>query len=67
MNHAQNTIIKRFIFTGTPGSGKTSVLQGLQDQGYEVIKESATDLISLLQSQGWPYPWEDPNFIDLLV
>ena len=41
------TQIKRFIFTGTPGSGKTSCLKELEKSGYTVIYEAATDVISI--------------------
>lgn len=42
--------IRPFIFTGTPGSGKTSVIVELEKSGYVVVPESATDVIS--QEQG---------------
>jgi predicted ATPase len=32
--------VKRFIFTGTPGSGKTSVIKELKKLGYAVIFEN---------------------------
>ena len=37
---------KHFIFTGTPGSGKTSVIKELEKLGHTVIHEAATDVIS---------------------
>ncbi len=56
--------VKRFIFTGTPGSGKTSVLQSLRQKGYVVIPEAATDVISIQQAKGLERPWESVKFID---
>ncbi len=49
--------IKRFIFTGTPGSGKTSVIKQLEKLGHVVINEAATDLIADAQLNGIQTPW----------
>ena len=54
---------KRYILTGTPGSGKTSVLRQLETLGYTVIEEAATDVIALEHSLGVDKPWEDESFI----
>lgn len=59
--------MKRYILTGTPGSGKTSILQSLKNQGYAVVEEAATDIIALEQSQGNLEPWRQPDFIDNIV
>lgn len=59
--------VKRFIFTGTPGSGKTSVLQSLKQKGYVVIPEAATDVISIAQAKGVERPWESVKFIDQIT
>lgn len=58
---------KRFIFTGTPGSGKTSVIIELEKLGHTVIHEAATDVISQEQAKGMEKPWEEPNFVDQIV
>lgn len=58
---------KRFIFTGTPGSGKTSVIMELEKQGHCVIHEAATDLIHDAQLNGIPNIWEQPYFIDAIA
>jgi predicted ATPase len=58
---------RRFIFTGTPGSGKTSVILGLEKLGHAVIHEAATDVISQEQAKGLERPWEEPKFIDQIV
>jgi predicted ATPase len=63
----QSNQIKRFIFTGTPGSGKTSVIKELDRLGHAVIKESATDVISIEQSKGIERPWEEIDFVDQIV
>lgn len=59
--------IKRFIFTGTPGSGKTSVINALEKRGYSVIHEAATDVIYDAQLNGVNAPWEDEHFIDAVA
>lgn len=59
--------MKRFIFTGTPGSGKTSVIIELEKLGHAVIHEAATDVISIEQAKGMEKPWEEPNFVDQIT
>ncbi|WPY00700.1 P-loop ATPase [Candidatus Trichorickettsia mobilis] len=59
--------IKRFIFTGTSGSGKTSVIIELEKLGYVMIPESATDVISIEQAKGEMRPWEEPEFVDQIT
>jgi predicted ATPase len=36
----------RFIITGGPGSGKTTLVEALRDRGYQVFPEIARDLIT---------------------
>lgn len=59
--------VKRFIFTGAPGSGKTSVIKKLEKSGYAVIYEAATDVISTEQAKGIEKPWEEPEFVDKIT
>jgi predicted ATPase len=59
--------MRRYILTGTPGAGKTSILQALATSGYAVIPEAATDVIACEQTQGVAKPWEYPTFIDSIV
>lgn len=59
--------VKRFIFTGTPGSGKTSVIIELEKLGHAVIHEVATDVISQEQAKGMEKPWEEPEFVDQIT
>jgi predicted ATPase len=56
--------MKRYILTGTPGSGKTSILVELKNQGYAVVEEAATEIIRLEQMGGNQEPWRQPEFID---
>lgn len=56
--------MRRYILTGAPGSGKTSILGALRDRGYPVVSEAATDVIAVGQSSGNDQPWADPQFIE---
>ncbi len=55
---------KRYILTGAPGSGKTSVALGLRRRGVAVVDEAVTDLIAAAQAAGVDEPWRDPTFLD---
>ncbi|HSS97677.1 MAG TPA: AAA family ATPase, partial [Terriglobales bacterium] len=59
--------MKRYILTGTPGSGKTTVLHELKRQGYAVVEEAATDVIAIEHSRGIAEPWRQTDFIDKIV
>ncbi len=59
--------MKRYIFTGTPGAGKTATLQELKGWGYVVVEEAATDVIALEHARGNLEPWRQPAFIDKIV
>ncbi|GAJ46885.1 hypothetical protein HE1_01227 [Holospora elegans E1] len=58
---------KRFIFTGTQGSGKTSVIRELEKLGHAVIHEAATDVIAQEQAKGIEKLWEEPEFVDQIT
>jgi predicted ATPase len=53
--------------TGAPGAGKTSILRALENLGYAVVEEAATDAIAARHAQGTLEPWRDPLFIDEIV
>jgi predicted ATPase len=59
--------LKRYILTGTPGSGKTSIIKALQANGYSTIEEAATDIILESQATGNLEPWTQPSFVDKIV
>lgn len=59
--------MKRFILTGTPGAGKTAILRQLEQDGFGVVEEAATDVIAQQQALGVAEPWRLPSFIDLIV
>jgi predicted ATPase len=55
--------MKRYILTGTPGSGKTTLIHALKRKGYAVVEEAATDIITLEHTNGRLEPWAHPSFI----
>ena len=59
--------MRRYILTGTPGTGKTAILRCLELDGYSVVEEAATDIIALQQAQGVAEPWSHGSFIDAIV
>jgi predicted ATPase len=60
-------VMKRYVLTGAPGAGKTSVLRVLHEQGFAVVEEAATDVIGREQERGCAEPWQDPSFIDKIT
>ena len=59
--------MKRFILTGAPGSGKTSILRVLAVTGYAVVDEAATDVMAARLAAGSTEPWTDPMFIERIT
>jgi predicted ATPase len=59
--------MQRYIFTGAPGSGKTTLINELARHGYTVIPEAATDLIAAEQLKGNLQPWSAPQFMDKII
>lgn len=57
-------MMKRFIWTGAPGAGKTVTLRQLELEGFGVIEEAATDLIALWQARGVDKPWTECAFLE---
>ncbi len=59
---------KRYILTGAPGTGKTSLINALKQQGYACHDEIARQIILRQQQQGGnKTPWEDLiGFVNLV-
>ncbi len=59
--------MRRYIITGAPGAGKTTILAALWGRGYAVVDEAATDVNIHLQALGRDEAWRDPGFIDAIT
>lgn len=59
--------MKRYILTGTPGSGKTAIIRQLELDGFTVVEEAATDVIALQQACGVAEPWRHDTFLDAIA
>ena len=64
---ADKLVMQRFIMTGAPGSGKTSILRALAGMGYAVVPEAATDVIAAEHATGNAEPWRDPLFTEKIA
>ena len=53
---------RKYILTGGPGSGKSSILLELRSRGNTIVREAAEDVIRLEQARGNTKPWELPEF-----
>lgn len=52
--------MKRYIITGAPGTGKTSLINALRDNGFYCIEEvSRNIIISEQNNKGNKTPWQD--------
>ncbi|MDF2578352.1 MAG: ATPase [Chlamydiales bacterium] len=56
--------MQRYILTGAPGSGKTTLIRQLEILGHRVVEEAATDIIALEQAKGVKEPWLALDFKD---
>ncbi|MBP0458639.1 ATP/GTP-binding protein [Streptomyces montanisoli] len=56
--------MRRYVLTGTPGAGKTSILRSLAELGHGVVEEAATAVIARSQARGEDEPWARASFID---
>jgi predicted ATPase len=54
--------MRKYVLTGGPGSGKSSIILALEQRGEYVIREAAEDYIKLRQAQGTPTPWKEADF-----
>lgn len=59
--------MRRFIISGAPGAGKTSIVRQLELDGFSVVEEAATDVIAAAQAEGTAQPWTHPSFIDAVA
>ncbi len=59
--------MRRFILTGAPGAGKTTLIHALAARGHAVTREAATDVNVQMIEAGVAHPIDEPDFIDRIV
>ncbi|MEV4824337.1 AAA family ATPase [Micromonospora sp. NPDC049274] len=59
--------LRRYVLTGAPGAGKTTLIEALRRQGHVTVREAATDIIAARQAQGCAEPWREPGFVDAVA
>ncbi|XUL93717.1 AAA family ATPase [Streptomyces galilaeus] len=59
--------MKRYILTGAPGAGKTTILRRLKADGFDVVDEAATAVIAREQAEGDAEPWTRQAFVEKVV
>ncbi|MFJ1610908.1 AAA family ATPase [Streptomyces sp. NPDC088253] len=63
----QELVTKRYILTGVPGAGKTTILRQLQERGFDVVDEAATEVITREQAEGDAEPWNQAASVQKVV
>ncbi len=60
---------KKYVLTGGPGSGKTTVLEILASRGYNIIPETAREILKKEQEKNSDaLPWKEPiKFQDIIA
>lgn len=55
--------IRRYVLTGAPGAGKTTLADALRMRGHCVVPEAATDVVARFQAAGIDEPHRAGQFI----
>jgi len=55
--------IRRYVLTGAPGAGKTTLADALRLRGHRVVAEAATDVAGRFQAAGFDDPEHVGRFI----
>lgn len=56
--------VKKYVITGGPGSGKSTLIKALERKGFTIIKETAKEVIFKEKEKGVHEPWLDKSFPD---
>jgi predicted ATPase len=57
----------KYVITGGPCTGKTTMIEALKEQGYKTIQESATEIIKEEQANGVKAPQAEESFNSKVV
>jgi predicted ATPase len=60
-------VTARYVLTGAPGAGKTSILEHLHARGFAVVEEAATEVIARWQAAGIDEAWRRLDFCDAIA
>ena len=55
--------IRRYVLTGAPGAGKTTLADALRRRGHHVVPEAATDVVTRFRAAGIDDPEHTAAFI----
>jgi predicted ATPase len=68
VNSENQESIRRYVLTGGPGVGKTTIANYLKEmEGCGSIDEAATRIMKKEISEGVERPWEDPRFTQKII
>lgn len=56
--------MKKYVITGGPCSGKSTLLKALEKKGFAVVEEAAKEIIFLEKERGLNEPWLEDTFLD---
>ncbi len=59
--------MEKYILTGGPSCGKSSLIIGLQMRGEEVVSECAEDVIRYNKAKGILEPWKNPGLFQAQI
>lgn len=64
---SRKQMLKRYVLTGAPGAGKTTLAHALRQRDYRVVDEAATDVITTQQAHGVDQPWQQLDFLEAIT
>jgi predicted ATPase len=59
--------IRRYVLTGAPGAGKTTLIDALRERGHRVVAEAATEVIARRHAAGIAEHRLDATFLEEIV